>query len=511
MGILNWFRNKETRSTFAQPTSWLSTAFGGTATASGQVVTVDSSLREPAVFACVRVISEDVASLPCKIYQKGSDGDREQISSHPVARLFQVAPNPEMSVFSYVETMQQHLLLYGNAYSEIERNGIGDPIALWILKPSLMRIKIVDGAVIYEYDNRMSFESDKILHIRGMSSDGILGLSPIQYMRETIGGLSAMSKAGNKFFANASRPSGVLSHPAKLSEDAAKRLRQGWDGMYSGLSDNIGRTAILEEGMRFDSMSIPHSDAQWIEAKAFALQDIARIYRIPPHMIGDLSRSSFSNIESQQISYMQQTVMPWTRRWSAEINRSLLKSDDNSIFSEFLAEEMLRGNTTERFDAYRTARETGWMSVNEIRQKENMPKLQSPAGDSYIQPLNFADTEIAKEMQTPDAERQNSTAIIRNSSNRKANKLGEDEWREGIALTDEALCSKVLAIMESVCNHIEGLDARSITEQLIESWQFALSGVESRKQCVDACENWANSFMKQESCEVLIQRSIKDD
>ena len=391
MGLMKWIgkgKDKETRSQLTD-TSWWKTVFAGAETFSGETVTQDSALHQPAVFACVRVISEDVASLPIKIYSRVSEMVREPINTHPVAKLFHTAPNPEMTPFTFKETMTAHVLLYGNAYAEIERNGAGDPIGLWILLPENMAIDISDGKVWYVYNGKARIPSENILHIKGLGHDGIQGYSPIGYARETIGMSQAMEKSGGTFFANSSRPSGVLSHPEKLSEDAAKRLRQGWDGMYSG-NGNSGKTAILEESMQWQSLSIPHSDAQWLEARAYALQDICRIYRMPPHMIQDLSRATYSNIESQQIQYMQSTLMPWLRRWEEEISRKLLGVDDRSIYAEFLAEEALRGNTIDRYAAYRTARESGWLSINEIRKRENLNTI-GEEGDKYIMPLNFAD------------------------------------------------------------------------------------------------------------------------
>jgi len=524
MGIIKWLRGsneKETRASLSNPTDWLRGVFTGSITASGERVSTDSALRQPAVFACVRVISEDVASLPCKVYAKDNNGGRQPIDSHPVARLLHTAPNPEMTPFTFKETMTAHILLHGNAYAEIERNGAGDPIALWVLMPDKMQVKVIEGEVWYEYDNRMLLPSEKVLHIRGLGHDGILGYSPISYARETIGISQAMEKSGGNFFANSSRPSGVLSHPARLSEDASKRLRQGWDGMYSG-SDNLGKTAILEEGMKFNSLSIPHSDAQWLEARQYALQDIARIYRMPPHMIGDLSRATFSNIESQQIAYMQQTLMPWLRRWEQEINKKLIGVEDRSVYAEFLAEEMLRGNTSERFAAYRTARETGWMSVNEIRTRENMNPVDG--GDSYIQPLNFADVDVAKDLQTPDlpADRawlsdsiNRAVGIVRNASNRKANKVTDAEWQEWLSVEDKTLQEKVQEILEPACRQIEcqngSVEAAKIAQLLLATWRDAIAVAETREKSVECCDNWARSFTNEASANILLERSFENE
>jgi HK97 family phage portal protein len=517
MKILNWLNKTETRGSLANPATWMRTAFGGTSTSSGEKVSTDSALHQPAVFACVRVISEDVASMPLRIYGKGRNGGRFPIDAHPVARLFHTAPNSAMSPFNLMETMQSHMLLYGNSYAEIERNGNGEPVALWILQPEQMQVKVVNGAVVYEYNGK-DFTSDKILHLRALGHEGLLGYSPIAYAKETIGISQAMEKSGASFFANSSRPAGVLEHPAKLAEDAAKRLRSSWQAMFSG-SENTGRTAILEEGMKWRGLTIPHSDSQWLESRQYALQDIARIYRVPPHMIGDLSNATFSNIESQQRSYLQQTLMPWLRRWEQEINRKLIMVDDRSVYAEFTTAEILRGNTPERFAAYKTARETGWLSVNEIRKMENKNPISG--GDSYIQPLNYIDAEIAKEVQAPKAERcddwfadsvKRAVGIIRNASNRKASKLSDEEWHEWLIHEDFAMREKIALILQPACEKLE-VDANGIAGDLLKSHQttmglFASSNTNDK---LDECKRWADVYETGSGTIKLLEQKESDN
>jgi HK97 family phage portal protein len=492
MGLLSWFTGrKEQRSALKDPDSWLKSAFSGSPTGSGEKVTTETALQQPAVFACVRVISEDLASLPCKVYKRLGNG-RESIESHPIARLLQKSPNPEMTPFTFKETLTGHILLWGNAYAEIERNGAGQPVALWPLMPDKMQLKIVDHELIYIYDNRLIFSSDKILHIKGLGTDGIQGYSPIAYARETIGISQALERSGATFFANSSRPAGILTHPARLSEDAARRLRQTWDSMYSG-SKNVGRTAILEEAMQWESVSIPNSDAQWIEARQLAMQDIARIYRVPPHLIGDLSHATFSNIESQQISYLQQTLMPWVRRWEQELTKKLIVEDD--IYVEFLAEEILRGNTSDRYDAYKVARESGWLSVNEIRQRENLNPI--PDGDTYIQPLNF--TTMGSEEQEDEVPTRawldecfsRSVSVIKNSTVRKANTISNSqEWNTWVSEQKVKLRSKVIDIITPPTRYLENYDANHIADTLLEQWENSVSNCLG-EEAIRACDTWS--------------------
>jgi len=518
MGLINWFTKdkKETRGTLRDATWWAKT-FTGSNTNTGIQVTADSALHQPAVFACVRAISEDVASLPIKVYSKVSDMVREGIDSHPVSQLLGKKPNAEMTPFTFKEVMTAHVLLYGNGYAEIERDNSGNAIGLWVLLPENMQLEVINGEVFYHYysnQGTITYPSNKIFHLKGLGHDGLVGYSPIEYARETIGISSAMEKSGGAFFANSSRPSGILSHPAKLSEEASKRLREGWSGMYSG-SDNTGRTAILEEGMKWEQLSIPHSDAQWLEARQYSLQDIARIYRMPPHMIGDLSNATFSNIESQQISYMQTTLMPWMRRWEQEINRKLIGDNEQKVYAEFLAEELLRGNTLERYDAYRMARESGWLSVNDIRKRENLNPIDG--GDSYIQPLNFIDSNLANEVQGTNEGRawlhdsvKRSVGIIRNFYTRKVDKMTDEEWKEFLITSDHQLRDKVVDIIDASCKD-RSISSKNVAEILLGTCSSAIQSSASKKRSVENCNSWANSFMNEASLDIVIKRSQENE
>tara|TARA_R100000655_G_scaffold71369_1_gene109733 strand:+ start:2099 stop:3709 length:1611 start_codon:yes stop_codon:yes gene_type:complete len=534
MGILNWFGGKEQKEerSHMRDTAWWKTIFTGSESYSGENVTQDSALRQAVVWACVQAISQDVASLPIKIYSKIDAMVREPVDDHPVAKIFHTKPNGEMSPFTLKETMTLHCLLYGNAFAEIEFNQQGQPIALWILLPENMSVKVIDGEVVYNYSSgagNFNLPSEKVFHLRGMGHDGILGYSPINYARQVIGDMQAMQKSGGSFFANSSRPSGILSHPAKLSEDASKRLRKSWDGLYSS-SNNSGRTAILEEGLSFSALSIPHAESQWLEARQFAVTDICRMYRMPPHIVQDLSHATYSNIESQQIQYLSQTIMPWLRRWEQEINRKLVRVNDRSVYAEFLAEEALRGNTIDRYNAYRTARETGWLSINEIRSRENLNNIGS-IGDRYIQPLNFGDINMEHEsfhnededeernIQEPSKEQSNewlvdsvrrAVAIVRNASNRKAEKVSDEEYNEWLIQSDKNLSQKVIQILEPCCKYIRA-DEHKVGSELLETFFAAITNTETREQRIETCNNWAKSFVNFESAELLIQRSKQNE
>ena len=520
MGWFEWAKRRrsggEERSTLRRPSDWLSTALGGGLTSSGEAVTTDIAMRQPAVWACVRVIAEDVASLPVKLYQSKGNDEREELRDHPVSNLLRMQPNAEMTPFTFIETMTSHVLLYGNAYAEIERNGAGVPVALWPLLPERVAVRLLNGEVVYEYNpggNATMLSSDKVIHLRGLGSDGVVGYSPIAYARETVGMSRALEKSGGAFFANSSRPSGVLSHPGRLTEDAMRRLRQSWESLHTG-AGNAGRAAILEEGMEWKATSVPHDDAQWLEARQFALQDIARIYRVPPHMIGDLSHATFSNIESQQIAYLQHTLMPWLRRWEQELTRKLITFPrEGGLYLEFLADGVLRGNTSERYGAYKVARETGWMSVNEIRKRENMNPIDG--GDEYIQPLNFM--QVGKDGDTlqSDEDRSASDAWLADSVSRAAGMLtnaarrkytgdNADDVSSWIQSQNGKLTSKVLDIVEPA-TRMSGRCPDELANSIVQTWQHAMSEDGAMQDIEGAGRRWA------ESISTLIEERSHDD
>ena len=463
----------------------------------------------------MRVIAEDVASLPVKLYESKGNGEREELRDHPVADLLRMQPNHEMTPFTFIETMTAHVLLYGNAFAEIERNGAGVPVALWPLLPDRVSVRIVGGEVVYEYNsggNTTMLSSDKVIHLRGLGSDGVVGYSPIAYARETVGMSRALEKSGGAFFANSSRPSGVLSHPGRLTEDAMRRLRQSWESLHSGAS-NAGRAAILEEGMSWTATSVPHDDAQWLEARQFALQDIARIYRVPPHMIGDLSHATFSNIESQQIAYLQHTLMPWLKRWEQELTRKLISFPrEGGLYLEFLADGVLRGNTSERYGAYKVARETGWLSVNEIRKRENMNPIDG--GDAYIQPLNFTevgsqpDQEPAEDRSVTDAwlvdSMSRAAGMLTNAARRRASNAGADDVGDWIQSQNGKLTSKVVDIVEPA-SRMAGRCPDELATSIVQTWQHAMSEEGALQDIEGAGRRWA------EGITALIEERSNDD
>ena len=361
----------------------------------GKAVTERSAMQMTAVYACVRILSEAVAGLPLQVYRYKEDGGKEKALDHPLYLLLHDEPNPEMSSFVFRETLMTHLLLWGNAYAQIIRNGKGEVVALYPLMPNKMSVnRDADGQLYYEYI-RSSDESHTmkgmtvklspadVLHIPGLGFDGLVGYSPIAMAKNAIGLAIATEEYGSKFFANGAQPSGVLEHPGMLKDP--QRIRESWQSTFGG-SHNSNKVAVLEEGMKYTPISISPEQAQFLETRKFQINEIARIFRVPPHMVGDLEKSSFSNIEQQSLEFVKYTLDPWVVRWEQSIQRTLLTPDEKKMyFVKFNVEGLLRGDYASRMNGYATARQNGWMSANDIRELENLDRIPAEdGGDLYL-------------------------------------------------------------------------------------------------------------------------------
>ncbi len=371
---------------------------GGFQSTSGITITEQTALRSAAVYACVRVLAESVASLPLITYQRTPIGKQRAVN-HALYPLLHDMPNSEMTSFEFREAMMGHVLLWGNAYAEIELNNRGDVMALWPLRPDRMQVaRNAAGDLVYRYqmpDNSYTvFPQSLIFHLRGLSSNGIVGYSPIQMARNAIGLSLATEEFGSRFFSNGARPGAVLQHPGNLGDKAYERLKTSWSEQHQGLS-NAQRVAILEEGMKIESIGVPPNDAQFLETRKFQLEEIARIFRVPLHKVGDLEHATFSNIEQQELGFVVDSLRSWLVRIEQAITRDLIGPlERRSIFVEFLIDGMLRGDQQSRYTAYATGRQWGWLSVNDIRRLENMNEIEE--GDVYLEPLNM------KEAGAPD-------------------------------------------------------------------------------------------------------------
>lgn len=361
-------------------------------TYAGPAVTEETALTFSAVYACVRIISESVAMLPLLTYRRLANGGKEKATDVPLYNLLRRKPNPEMTSFEFRETLIAHVATWGNGYAEIEWSNSGQPLALWPLNPAKMQVSRRNGQLVYLYrlpnGEERPLPSWRVHHVRGLSSNGIVGYSPIRLAMQSIGVGLALEEYGARFFGNGARPGGVLKHPGVLSDGAYKRLKESWLAENEGLS-NAHRLKILEEGLDYEAIGIPPEEAQFLESKKFQVNEIARWFRIPPHMLADLERATFSNIEEQGLEFVIYTLGPWLTRHEQAIERDLLtEAEQQTLFVEYLVNGLLRGNITSRFQAYQLALQGGWMNPNEVRTLENMNPYEG--GDTYLMPLNMA-------------------------------------------------------------------------------------------------------------------------
>ena len=288
-----------------------------------------------------------------------------------------------------------HLLLWGNAYAQIIRNGKGEIVALYPLMPDRMTVdRDENGQLYYQYqvskDDAPTMDGSTVilrpcdvLHVPGLGFDGLVGYSPIAMAKNAIGMAIACEEYGAKFFANGANPSGVLEHPGTLKDPG--RVRDSWNAAFGG-SSNAHKVAVLEEGLKYTPISISPNEAQFLETRKFQIDEIARIFRVPPHMVGDLEKSSFSNIEQQSLEFVKYTLDPWVARWEQAISRTLFSQTEKATyFVKFNVDGLLRGDYQSRMNGYATARQNGWMSANDIRELENLDRIPSEeGGDLYL-------------------------------------------------------------------------------------------------------------------------------
>ncbi len=358
-------------------------------------VTTDTAMKYSAVFACVRVLSETLAAMPAMLYRKIKDGNREIKNDLAIYDILHNAPNEEMSPFSFKEACMIALNTGGNAVCERLVNAYGDLIGLYPYSWSMVTIERdkETGKLIYRIRDGTKeriLTRQQVFHLPGLSYDGVIGLSPIEYAATSIRLGLSYEQFGINFYKNGANSSGVFSFPNALSEQAYQRLKSDLTKNYTGLV-NTGKPMLLEEGADFKPLTIKPVDAELLANKKFQTTDVARIYRVPPHMVGDLDRATFSNIEQQSLEFVMYTMLPWFCRWEQAINAQLLTRQERmaGYYIEFKVDGLLRGDAASRATAYATGRQWGWLSVNDIRRLENMNPI--PNGDIYLQPLNMGE------------------------------------------------------------------------------------------------------------------------
>jgi len=389
--------------TLRSPDNAFRRAIGAVPTTTGLSVHEGTALNYTALFSCVRVLSESIASLPFKVFTDRADGGKEVDRDHPVYPLLHHEPNDSMSAFTFWETAVGHLNTWGNFYAEIIY-GIGSTEiqALEILTPDRVTPQINESSGDIEYLVREAdgtseriISRSQMLHIKGPAFDGLVGYSPIGLFREAIGVGLAAEQFIASFYGNDGTPGGVITHPTELGEDGADNLRASWNEVHGGPGQSH-KIAILDEGMTWQSIGIPQKDAEFLGSRKFQVTEMARVYRVPPHMIADLDRSTNNNIEHQSLEFVMHTLRPWLVRIEQEVNESL-RLRETGNFAEFVVDGLLRGDVQTRTDANKKAVEGGWKTRNEVRREENM-NPGGPELDEFLVPMNM--TEATEDEET---------------------------------------------------------------------------------------------------------------
>lgn len=398
MNIKDYFINLglAIRGTPANPDAWMRRFFGGIDSKAGVTVDEETALKYSAVYGCVRIISETIASLPLNVYTRLERG-KEKNTNHNLYRILHTQPNEEMSSFLWREMMLAQILLWGNHYSQIIRDGYNRVLELWALLPERMKVerRQSDKKRIYRYQpasgSQIIFEENDILHIPGLSFDGLVGKSPLSWYREQIGLGLAMEEYSSRFFSEGMHAGGVFTTPNKLKQTTYDRLKEELKKKYTGLKKAHG-TIIFEEGLKFDKMSINPNDAQLLESKKFQLEEIARIFRVPLHLLQNLDRGTFNNIEHQSISFVVHTIRPWLVRTEQSMNIKLFAEyEQDKNFAEFVVDALLRGDTTARFEAYTKGIQNAVYSPNDVLEMENRNPYEG--GDKHFIQLNMQPVE----------------------------------------------------------------------------------------------------------------------
>ena len=454
----------------------------GNSTYAGPSVTEDNAMRSSAVYACIRIISESIASLPLVLY-KQQGRNKNRATTHPLYPLLHDLANPVMTAFEWRELMISHALLTGNGYSEKVINNQGVVTALWPLNPHKMEgyEKRSDGLWWFYRtpDNELrAIPQYKIHHIKGLG-DGIMGNSPtLQAAKQAVGLSLAAEEYGSRFYSNGARPGLILKHPGKLSPGAAERLKASFASEHQGLS-NAHRTKILEEGMDVTTIGIPNNEAQFLETRKFQVTEIARIYRVPPHMLADLDRATFSNIEQQSLNFVIYTLMPWLVRHEQAIYRDLLsETERRNHFAKYIVEGMLRGDALSRYQSYQVATNNTILTPNEIRELEDRNPVEG--GDVLFTPLNMI--ELGKQPPQP-------APVAAQEGSQAQRKWAVVDHRESRASVDRrALMNRNVRLFEDAAKRVVTREAAAIRK-----------AAKSKLGTRDAAgfESWLEGFYKQ--------------
>jgi HK97 family phage portal protein len=373
---------------------WLQAFFRGdewalaASTNAGVAVTEESSMQCMAVYGCVHIISETIASLSFLLYKKQDRGKVEAVN-HPLYPILHDLPNPEMTAMTFWEQIVVSVLLWGNGYAQIVRNGDGQIMSLWPLIPSRMRVtRDKDtGAVTYSYQMAdgtwQNIPYEQIFHVPGLGFNGITGFSPIRMAKNAIGLAQAAEQYGSSFFSNGACPAGILSHPSVLKDP--DKMKKNWNDANHGPGKARG-VAILEEGMTYSQIGIPPEDSQFMETRSYQVADIARLYRVPLHLLAEGDKAAtYASVEQFGIQFVTYTLLPWCRRIEETVYKELLNpTERKKYFGKLNVKDLLRGDFATRMTGYTSGRQNGWFTTNDIREMEDMDLSDDPAADEFL-------------------------------------------------------------------------------------------------------------------------------
>jgi HK97 family phage portal protein len=352
-------------------------------TAAGVTVNKDTALKQSAYWRAVNLLSSQIAAFPIGLFKRLPNGDTEEITDHTSVRLLKLRPNGRMNPLIWRNAMQATALVHGNGYSYIERRGNGEPVALKLMDATKVDPKAVGDGLAYKYGSDI-FDSYYMLHIPSLSFDGVKGRAVLDAAAESMGVSLAMQKYSANFFKNGAKQSGVLMHPLALSDEARDGMRNSFN---KKIKDKEGGTMVLDEGMKYLPLSIPPDQQQLLQSKQFGVQEIARWFGIPPHLLFEESRSTFNNISEQGIEFVRYTLTQWVTRWEAELKIKLLTTEEQEDhFFRFNMNSLMRGNAKDRFESYRIGADMGIYSINEIRRFEELNSIDG--GDEHLVQLN---------------------------------------------------------------------------------------------------------------------------
>lgn len=410
--LLSWYLGRQVKNgikrlfnlSLTDPKAWDRTLWNliGSQSLSGENVTEETALTYSAFWNAVTLISGILGSLPLHLMQREGKS-KKIVDQKSLYRVMHNQWNPYITAMAGRETMQSHILTWGNGYAEKVKNGYGEIVELWPITPNRVTPKMQDGELVYEIkmngEADITLGRDKILHIPGLGYDGFVGYSVVAMARKSLGLGMAMETFGSRYFGNGTHPGVVVSHPGPAkSPQAHANLKQGLTETYSGLGQSH-RLMLLEEGMSIEKIGIPPEDSQFLESRQFGVTEIARWFNLPPHKLKDLTRSSFNNIESEQLSFYGDCILLWLVRHEQNYDMQLLSPRElrENLYFKHVVEGILRADSKTRSEFYKNAIESGWMTPNEAREKEDMNPSEDPLMDEHWMPTGLIPLSMFKE------------------------------------------------------------------------------------------------------------------